>query len=139
MDMNNQQNSPGMFGGFIEMVTALKNLVISANTINQTLAKYLPAGSSIVNVEGTNTPAGTTGNQTINKPGGSVNFAAASFLITVTDSLCSPSSIVIPALQTIDATLTDVWAIPGSGSFTLIGNAAATAETRCGFLVINFV
>lgn len=39
---NNSGNTPGMFGGIIDLVTAVKNLGISANTINQTLAKVFP-------------------------------------------------------------------------------------------------
>lgn len=38
--MTNERN--GVFAGFIDMVTAIKNLNISANTINQTLARVFP-------------------------------------------------------------------------------------------------
>ncbi len=32
----------GMFGGLSDLITILKSLVISANTINQTIAKVFP-------------------------------------------------------------------------------------------------
>jgi hypothetical protein len=83
------------------------------------------------------TVSGTTGAQTINKTAGSVNFAAAASSLVVTNSLCSASSIVIATIATDDATATSVKAIAGSGSFTLKLNAAATAETRVNFIIIN--
>lgn len=132
-------NSKGMFGGFTDLVTTLKNLVISANTINQTLAKYLPAGSSLVTVSGTNTPIGTTGAQTINKPGGAVNFAAAATSLVVTNSLVNAASIILAMVQTNDASMNYVRAIPSSGSFTLIPDSAPTGTTRVGFLVLTLI
>lgn len=88
-------------------------------------------------LDATLTAAGTTGGQTINKAAGSVNFAAAASSLTVINSLCTLSSIVIATIQTDDATATSVKAIPGSGSFTLKLNANATGETKVGFVVIN--
>lgn len=135
----NPSDDKRFFGGFIDLVTAIKNLVISANTINQTLKAYLPAGLSIITVSGTNTPAGTTGAQTINKPGGSVNFAASDTSLVVTDSLVSSDSIIIPTVLTNDGSMLTVQAIPSSGSFTLIPNAPPSGETRVGFLVVNLI
>lgn len=88
-------------------------------------------------VDATMTASGTTGDRTINKSAGSVNFAAGASSLTVTDSLVTTNSIVIATIQTDDATATSVKAVPGSGSFTLKLNAAATAETKVAFLVIN--
>lgn len=139
MDEDKNRSPGGPFGGFSDLVTAIKNIVLAANTINQTLAQYLPAGASIVNVEGTVTPAGTTGDQTINKPGGSVNFAAAASTLIVTNSFCTVDSLVLPSVLTNDGSMLAAQAIPANGSFMLIANSPPAAETRVGFLVINFI
>jgi hypothetical protein len=83
------------------------------------------------------TAAGTTGAQTIDKNAGSVNFAAADTSLVVTNSLVTANSVIIATVATNDATMTSVQAVAGAGSFTLYANAAATAETRVNFLVIN--
>lgn len=83
------------------------------------------------------TAAGTTGNQTINKPTGTVNIAAAGTTVTVTNSLCSTSSIVFAVLRTNDTTAYIKNVVPGSGSFVINLGAAATAEVSIGFQVIN--
>ena len=90
-----------------------------------------------ISVWATNTAAGTTGAQTINKPSGTVNFAAGATSLTVTNSLCTTTSIVIPVIRTNDATATIKNVVPASGSFTINLTAAATAETSVGFLIIN--
>jgi hypothetical protein len=83
------------------------------------------------------TAGGTTGAQTINKTSGTVNFAAAATSLVVTNSLVTTSSIIICTVGTNDTTMKSVIAVAASGSFTLTANAAATAETRVNFLVIN--
>lgn len=83
------------------------------------------------------TSAGTTGNQTINKPTGTVNFAAGASSLTVTNSLCSANSIVICSVRTNDSTALIKNVVPASGSFVIRLNANATAETSVGFWVIN--
>ena len=83
------------------------------------------------------TAAGTTGAQTINKNAGTVNFAAAATSLVVTNSLVTTSSIIIATVGTNDATMKSVLARAAAGSFTIYGNAAATAETRVNFIVIN--
>jgi hypothetical protein len=80
---------------------------------------------------------GTTGAQTINKNAGTVNFAAAATSLVVTDSRVTTDSIIICTVGTNDITLKSVAAVAGAGSFTLHANAAATAETRVNFLIIN--
>lgn len=58
--MNMQQP----FSGLIELITAVKNLVISANTINQTIAKVFPQtlGTTTSATAGTHTlPANPAG------------------------------------------------------------------------------
>jgi D-arabinose 1-dehydrogenase-like Zn-dependent alcohol dehydrogenase len=82
------------------------------------------------------TPAGTTGAQTINKPTGTVNFAAAATSLAVTNSLVTANSIIICTVGTNDTTMKSVAAVATAGSFTLYANSAATAETRVNFLVL---
>lgn len=83
------------------------------------------------------TASGTTGAQTINKIAGSVNFAAAAISLVVTNSLVTANSVIVATVGTNDATMTSVQVVAGAGSFTIHANAAATAETRVDFLVIN--
>lgn len=88
-------------------------------------------------VDQTITAGGSTGAQTINKCAGTVNFAAAAATLVVTNSLCTTSSSVYCSVRTADATADIKSVVPASGSFTITLNAAATAETSVGFLVIN--
>lgn len=83
------------------------------------------------------TAAGTTGARTIQQRAGSVNFAAAAASLVVTCSQVSTSSVIVATVATNDATMKSVQAVAAAGSFTLYANAAATAETRVNFLVIN--
>lgn len=95
------------------------------------------AGITAVSLDKTITGGGTTGAQTIDKPSGSVNFAAAATSLVVTNSLVATSSVILATVATNDTTMTSVQAVAGAGSFTLYANAAATAETRVNFLVTN--
>lgn len=83
------------------------------------------------------TAAGTTGARTINKNAGSVNFAAAATSLVVTNTLVTVNSIIVATVAANDATMKSVQAVAAAGSFTLYANAAATAETRVNFIVIN--
>ncbi len=85
----------------------------------------------------TNTATGTTGNVTIDRPSGTVNFAAAASALTVTNALCTTSSIVFATVRTNDTTAYIKNVVPGAGSFTINLGAAATAETSVGFWIIN--
>lgn len=85
----------------------------------------------------TRTAGGTTGAQVINKPAGSVNFAAGATSLVVSNALVTTNSIVLVTINTNDTTLFRISAVAGAGTITLNGNAAATAETRVSFLVIN--
>ena len=85
----------------------------------------------------TNTAAGTTGAQTINRPSGTVNFAAVATALVVTNSLCTTASLVFAEVRTNDATAQIKNVVPAAGSFTINLSAAATAETSVGFFIIN--
>ena len=83
------------------------------------------------------TAGGITGNLTIDKTVGSVNFAAAATSLVVTNALVTTSSIIVATVAANDATMKSVQAVASAGSFTLYANAAATVETRVNFIVIN--
>ena len=85
----------------------------------------------------TNTAAGTTGAQTIDRPSGTVNFGIGDSALVVTNSLCTTSSIVFATVRTNDATAYIKNVVPAAGSFTINLGAAATAETSVGFFIIN--
>lgn len=87
--------------------------------------------------DATITTGGTTGNQTINKPSGTVNIAAAGTTVTVTNSFCTTSSIVYAVIRTNDTTATIKNVVPGSGSFVINLGGAAAAEISVGFMVFN--
>jgi len=90
-----------------------------------------------IQVPTTVTAAGTTGGQTINKVSGTVNIAAGISSITVSNSLVSANSIVLCTIRTNDSTALLKNVVCSAGSFTIRLNAAATAETSIGFMVIN--
>ncbi|KKC24940.1 beta strand repeat-containing protein [Sphingomonas sp. SRS2] len=83
------------------------------------------------------TAAATTGAQTINKNAGSVNFAAAATSLVVTNDRVTVNSILQCTVAANDNTMKSVACVAGAGSFTMYANAAANAETRVNFLVIN--
>lgn len=76
--------------------------------------------------------SGTPGNATANTPAGRSAFAAAASQVVITNSLCKASSRVVAILNqaAADGTLTSIPRIStANGSFTVFGNAAATATT----------
>jgi hypothetical protein len=97
--------------------------------------RVLPSGGIAQNK--TITPNGTTGNQTINKPLGTVNIAAGQSSVTVTNSLVDANSIVFAVVRTNDTTAQIKNVTCAAGSFTIRLAANATAETSIGFMVMN--
>jgi len=93
--------------------------------------------NSSLNLPKTITAAATTGAQTINKPSGSVNFAAAATSLVVTNSLCTTSSVIMVSMGTNDATANGLRVVAAAGSFTIHLATAPTAETRVNFLLTN--
>lgn len=85
----------------------------------------------------TNTAGGTTGNQTISKATGRVNFAAAATAITVTNTLVTANSNIMATAQTNDTTCSVKNVVPAAGSFVINMTAACTAETAVAFFVIS--
>lgn len=118
----------------------------SVNSLNYSSRNLQdPAGNSILNwnnagslvFPATITAGGTTGDQTIDLISGTVNFAATTSSLVVTNSTVTATSIVMAVIRTNDATATIKNVVPASGSFTIRLTAAATAETSVGFFVIN--
>lgn len=103
----------------------------------ESLSNKTMTATGKISFDATNTAGGTTGAQTINKPSGTVNFAAAATTLVVTNSFVSANSIVIAVVRTADATATIKSVVPASGSFTITLGSAATAETSVGFVVFN--
>jgi hypothetical protein len=85
----------------------------------------------------TNTTAGTTGNQTINKPSGSVNIATGGSSITVTNSLVNAASKVFATIATTGMTISVASISKNSGSFTVTLTGVTSSETIIDFFVIN--
>lgn len=84
----------------------------------------------------TNTATGTTGAQTINNPDGSVNFAAGTTSLTVTNSQVTATSHIDCVIEALDANKPAITAVvPAAGSFTIYLTTAPAAELKVGFLV----
>lgn len=138
------QLTAGGAGGtvFITVNGSTGNTIVSANTLqpNNNGATDLgvaATGYRQLFIDATITAGGTTGNQTINKSAGSVNFAALATSLVVTSNRVTANSVVMCTVATNDTTLKSVQCVPTAGSFTMFANAAATAETRVNFWVLN--
>jgi hypothetical protein len=82
--------------------------------------------------------SGTPGNTTINTPSGRAAIAAAASACVVTNSSVLTTSKIFITLKSGDTTLTTARVTAQSaGSFTVTGNAAATAAAPFDFLVVN--
>lgn len=110
-------------------------LLNCVNSSNGLMFGVTAAGK--ISVDQTITAGGTTGAQTINKPSGTVNFAAGASSLVVTNNNVTTSSLVFCVIRTNDATAVIKNVVSGSGTFTITLNAAATGETSVGFFVVN--
>lgn len=81
--------------------------------------------------------SGVPGNGTINTPSGRFAIAAAASAATITCALCTANSKVQCQVETNDGSLKSVSVVPGAGSFTVTGNAAATGNTNINVIVTN--
>lgn len=119
------------------------DLVFYADQSKTDLVTYTPTERFRIKKTGqfiipaTNTATGTTGDRTINQPAGSVNFAAGATSITVTDSFVTTSSLIFLQVYGTDATAKSATVTVSSGAFIITLNAAATAETKVAFKIIN--
>lgn len=122
--------------------TAQLITVKAANGIVPSTAGGVTIGTAVnpfgqVFLDATITAGGTTGAQTINKPAGSVNFAALATSLVVTSNKVTTNSVLICTVAANDSTLKSVQCVAAAGSFTMFANAAATAETRVNFWILN--
>jgi hypothetical protein len=81
--------------------------------------------------------SGTPGNATNNNLSGRAAFAAAGTSVVITNSLVTAASKIFVQVNGNDATLKSATVTAAAGSFTVTGNAAATATTVFDFLVVN--
>lgn len=82
-------------------------------------------------------PPGTTGDATIHRNAGSVNFGPGASFLTVTCNRCSADSVVLAVVATDDLTAQIKSVVPANGAFTITLVSPATAETKVNFLVLN--
>ena len=97
---------------------------------------YISLEQGHLKVPTTITAGGNTGDQTINTMAGTVNFAASATSITVTNSQCTTGTIVFAVVRTDDATAKIKNVVPSNGSFVINLDAAATAETSVGWMLL---
>lgn len=92
----------------------------------------------LVHVVNQTDASGTPGNVVMNKPAGKVAIPVGASSVVVTNNLVTADSIVTAVLQAQDATLTQILrVVPGAGTFTIVGNANATAAVKVAFKVQN--
>lgn len=118
----------------VNLTTAGAKILSVRNQVTEKMAVDKDGG---IRMDGTDA-SGTPGAATINKPRGKVAIDAAADSVVVTNALVTANSMVIPVLETDDATLTRILRVElGTGSFEIFGDAAATAPCTVSFLVIN--
>lgn len=81
--------------------------------------------------------SGTPGNATINKASGRSAVAGSSATITITNSVCTATSVVLICPEDLDITLLTWKVAPAAGSFVLTGVAAATATWKFRWFLFN--
>lgn len=77
------------------------------------------------------------GNATSNTTSGKSAIAAGASAATITNSHVTASSIIMVTPLDTDATLVRYRAVPAAGSFTVTGNANATAAWKFSWFVLN--
>ena len=138
--INNTGTYSGTVTGFYINATETSITGTTHNLLNLLVggsSRFRVGNSGKITFDSTITAAGTTGDQTINKPSGTVNIAAAGTTVTVTNNLVTTSSIVTAVVRTNDTTAYIKNVVPSAGSFVITLGAAATAETSIGFIVNN--
>ena len=68
---------------------------------------------------------------------GTVSIGAAASSLVVSNAFCTTSSLVFAVIRTNDSTALIKNVVPAAGSFTITLNAAATAATSVGYMIIN--
>lgn len=83
------------------------------------------------------TPPGITGDVTINKTSGSVNFALGETDLIWSNSLVSEASIITCTIAASDTFMTSLQIVQAPGSFTIYPNNPPAGETRVNCLIFN--
>jgi hypothetical protein len=138
--INNTGTYSGTVTGFYLNATETSITGTTHNLLNLLIggsSRFRVGNSGKITFDSTITAGGTTGNQTINKPSGTVNIAASGTTVTVTNNLVTTSSIVTAVVRTNDSTAYIKNVVPSAGSFVITLGSAATAETSIGFIVNN--
>lgn len=81
--------------------------------------------------------SGGVGAQIINKAAGRSGIAAGQTSVVITNNKITANSVVLPVLETADATAKSIIAIPAGGTCTFTLNAAATGQVSFSFAVIG--
>lgn len=84
--------------------------------------------------------SGTPGNVTNNSPRGRVAIAIGASTVVVTNNTVTATSTVLAVINqaATDATLTQILRVnAGAGTFTIVGNANATAAVVVDYVVVN--
>lgn len=82
----------------------------------------------------------TAGNRTVNAVSGANSIAALASTCVITNSVVKATSLVFCVLQFADISATTILSVVPSGTgFTITVNAAATADTKFGWIVFNGV
>lgn len=125
-------------------LTSNQRMVIGSHTPLRSASNIVTFDGSVgftgkIDHDYTYTPAATTGDQTINKPFGTVRIAAAGTSVKVTNSFVSANSVVRAGIMTDDTTAVfkNCAKNPAGGDFTIKLSAACTAETEIWFEVLN--
>lgn len=151
--INNETAAPGNFttaavstsytqaaGTFSSTGTGTKTLTANS-TGSVTLGATGTGSTTITRVNSltvvSTDSSGTPGNATNNNLSGRAAFAAAASTVVITNSLVTAASKVFVQINGNDATLKYATVTAAAGSFTVTGNAAATATTVFDFLVVN--
>ena len=131
----------GTVSGLLTIAGAPGAVAITGGTINNTTigATTRAAGSFTALASTATDSTGTPGNVTNNSANGRAAFAAAGSTVVVTSSAVAVTDTVhVTLLGAADATLLYVVGVTvAAGSFTVTGNAAATATKGFMFTVIK--
>ena len=136
-------NSITVNTGVFSSIVYQNETIVNSVTTNEVVQNLTGTNASISNLnitsnlKVTNTIASGTGAITANTPVGQVIFGSSDASLVITNSLVTPSSIIIATVATNDTTLKSVVAEAGSGSFTLTPNAQSTNDTKVNWMVIN--
>lgn len=127
--------------GFITQIGAANAVAITGGSINGTSVGATTRSTVAATTLAINTTdsTGTPGNVTNNSANGRAAFAAAGSSVVVTNSFVAVTdTVLVTLLGAADTTLTAIVGVTvAAGSFTVTGNAAATATKGFMFTVIK--